>query len=415
MQETPTQDTPQQDKAASKKAPAKAKKALVKKNPSPQAKQKTSSGVAWLAVVLVVFATGAGYLAFTQLEQRLDQVSKRTDEAKKSTSELSNKLQSNTKEVSIEVVDLSKQLSELQQSSSEKISLLQKQVGKNRRQWLIAEAEYLTSIANTRLQLVGDVDAAIIALQAADQRLKENGDPMTFAVRKQLAKEINILKGTELPDTVGISSQILALEDAVSNMGVSKPHAGTAQATQIGKAAPSPLPENIQETLNEAWENFSKLIVVRRHDKPMAALMTPERVELIRKNLALKLESARLALINQNQALYTASIAISIKWLGDYFDANKPSVKTAIEQLNELKNTAIKVELPSIALSLKMLRDLPILTIADQIEPSVATHKSVKKVTPPALEAVVKKAMTKKLSAQEETTSSLDESIKAGH
>ena len=415
MQETPTQDTPKQDKAASKKAPAKAKKALVKKSPSPQAKQKTSSGVAWLAVVLVVFATGAGYLAFTQLEQRLDQVSKRTDEAKKSTSELSNKLQSNTKEVSIEVVDLSKQLSELQQSSSEKIALLQKQVGKNRRQWLIAEAEYLTSIANTRLQLVGDVDTAIIALQAADQRLKENGDPMTFAVRKQLAKEINILKGTELPDTVGISSQILALEDAVSNMGVSNPHAGTAQAVQIGKAAPSPLPENIQETLNEAWENFSKLIVVRRHDKPMAALMTPERVELIRKNLALKLESARLALINQNQALYTASIAISIKWLGDYFDANKPSVKTAIEQLNELKNTAIKVELPSIALSLKMLRDLPLLTIADQIEPALSTQTTVEKVTTPAVEAAVKKAPTEKPATKEKAATSVDESIKAGH
>jgi len=415
MQETPKQETTDKDNATSKQAPAKAKKAVAKKTSDTQVKQKTGAGVAWLAVILVVVATGAGYLAFTQLKQRLDQVSNSTDSAKKSTSELSTELQSNTIGINTEIADLSEQLSELQQSSSEKIALLQKQVGKNRRQWLIAEAEYLTSIANTRLQLVGDIDTAIIALQAADQRLKENGDPMTFAVRKQLAKEINILKGTELPDTVGLSSQILALEDAVSNMGISKPHAGTAQAPEIGKADPSAIPENIQETLNEAWENFSKLIVVRRHDKPMAALMTPERVELIRKNLALKLESARLALINQNQALYTASIAISIKWLSDYFDTNKPSVKTAIEQLNELKNTAIKVELPSIALSLKMLRDLPLLTIADQIEPALSTQATVEKVTTPAVETAVKKAPTEEPATKEKTTTSVDESIKAEH
>ncbi|MGB1701749.1 MAG: uroporphyrinogen-III C-methyltransferase, partial [Cycloclasticus sp.] len=73
---------------------------------------------------------------------------------------------------------------------------------------------------------------------------------------------------------------------------------------------PSPIPESIEQTLNDAWENFSKLIVVRRSDKPMAALMTPERIELIRKNLALKLEAARLALINQHQTLFTESIAI---------------------------------------------------------------------------------------------------------
>jgi len=365
---------PNKSEPVSKKKPADKKTALTKKPPNTQEKQKTSSVIAWLAIVLVVGASAAAYLAFTQLQQQVTKLSSLSSSEQKKSSAFSQQLQS---EVSQLNSSLSGQLEGFQQSSSEKFDLLQKQVGKNRRQWLIAEAEYLSRLANTRLQLAGDVSTAIIALQSADQRLKENGDPTTFAVREQLAKEINLLKSTDIPDTVGLSSQLIALETAVSSMGINEPYAGTAQAPEIGKGDPSAIPENIQQTLNDAWANFSKLVVVRRSDKPIAALMTPEQVELIRKNLALKLEAARLALINKDVTLYRASIAISVDWLNDYFDTNKATVKTAIEQLNTLKDTPIKAQLPSIALSLKMLRDLPLLTMAEPTEtPAEQTDKA---------------------------------------
>lgn len=374
MQDTAKQETSNKDKTTSKQVAEKPKKTVEKKSPDNKTPKKSGAGIAWLAIVLTLFAIGAGYFSYQQLVLQLNQLTNSFGSFQQSASSMSNKLDSQTARIDTDISNASKQWHERQQSTDESITLLQKQVGKNKRQWLIAEAEYLVSVANTRLLLAGDLDTAIVALQTADQRLKENGNPMTFAVRQQLAKEINILKSTELPDIVGLSSQILALEDAVSNMGISEPHAGTAQAPEIGKGEPSPIPENIQETLNDAWENFSKLVVVRRNDKPIAALMTPERVELIRKNLALKLESARLALINQNQALYTASIAISKKWLGDYFDTNKAAVKTAIEQLAILENTSIKSELPSIALSLKMLRELPLLALPENNEPIAAAN-----------------------------------------
>lgn len=374
MQDTAKQETSNKDKTTSKQVAEKPKKTVEKKSPDNKTPKKSGAGIAWLAIVLTLCAIGAGYFAYQQLVLQLSQLTNRSESFQQSASSMSNKLDSQTARIDADISNASKQWHERQQSTDESITLLQKQVGKNKRQWLIAEAEYLVSIANTRLLLAGDLATAIVALQTADLKLKENGDPMTFAVRQQLAKEINILKSTELPDIVGLSSQILALEDAVSNMGISEPHAGTAQAPGIGKGQPSPIPENIQETLNDAWENFSKLVVVRRNDKPIAALMTPERVELIRKNLALKLESARLALINQNQALYTASIAISKKWLGDYFDTNKAAVKTAIEQLAILENTSIKSELPSIALSLKMLRELPLLALPENNEPIAAAN-----------------------------------------
>ena len=38
---------------------------------------------------------------------------------------------------------------------------------------MIADAEYLLSVANQRLHLVGDVNTTRMALEAADQRLRE--------------------------------------------------------------------------------------------------------------------------------------------------------------------------------------------------------------------------------------------------
>jgi len=368
------------DKPSSNKAPAPAKKAIAKKPVDKPVKQKTGSGIGWLAIILVLIAAGAGFFGFQQLEQKINELSNGANTAETNISDLSQGITSNAEHLGTKAQHLSEQLVALQQQSNEKFTLLQKQVGKNKRQWLIAEAEYLTSVANTRLLLADDVATAISALQAADQRLKENGDPITYPIRKQLAKEIIELKSTKLPDIVGISSQLSALEGAVSQMEIIEPHAGTAQAPAIGKGDVSPIPENIQDTLDEAWANFSKLVVVRRNDEPMAALMTPERVELIRKNLALKLETARLALVNKNQALYTASITMTIEWLADYFDAENPAVKAALEQLHTLEGTSIEAKLPSIALSLKMLRNLPILSITEQAYASpVSIKQTVKK------------------------------------
>lgn len=364
--------TPKKSPATGSTTAAKGNEKALANNIETEAKPAPKTGrlLASFAIILILLATAVGYWAFIHLKQSVDQLFANTVNNEKNTSQLTQNIRSGTDQIA----ELKTELKALQLESDEQINLLQQQVGKNKRQWQVAEAEYLTRLANTRLRLAGDVGTAIIALQAADQRLKENGDPSTFVVREQLAKEIHALNSVSLPDIVGISSQLLALESAISHMTISEPHAGRAQAANIGKGESSPAPENIQQTLNDAWQNFSKLIVVRRHDKPLAAMMTPEQVELIRKNLALKLEAARLALIRGDEALYTASIDISIEWLSAYFDNDQPAVKSTLAQLNHLKNTAITVSLPSIDTSLKLLRDIPLLAISEQapISPKTA-------------------------------------------
>lgn len=385
-QKTPASDkkTSEDTKKISSNATSKAAKVPAKppvKKTTPAAKEKKGNAIAWVALILIIAVGAAGAFAYITIDKKINSVESASanaaQQSQQAASALSSSAQSSTQSLQKALDKLTAQHQTLEKQSSEKISLLQRQVSKSKRQWLISEAEYVTSVANTRLYLVGDVATAIAGLEAADQRLKENGDPIVFPVREQIAREIASLKRVELPDVVGISSKLLILEESVSQMEITEPHAGKAQAPEIGGGDTSPIPENIQQTLQDAWANFSKLVVVRRSDEPMAALMTPEQVELIRKNLALKIEAARLALIHKDEGLYAASLSITAEWLAAYFDANDAAVKAAIEEINTLKGVSITVELPDISKSLQMLRDLPLTSLEPEV---VATPAVVEKV-----------------------------------
>jgi uncharacterized protein HemX len=63
-------------------------------------------------------------------------------------------------------------------------------------------AEYLLSVANRRLHLMGDVSTTIEALKAADNRLRESGDTAAFKVRSQIVKEISAVKKVQVADVV---------------------------------------------------------------------------------------------------------------------------------------------------------------------------------------------------------------------
>ncbi len=370
-----------------------APKAADKKGQPTAVTKKPSNFLAWLTIFFVFLASGGSYFAYIQLQQQSMYQSELSLKNHQDTLRQVASLLKTNQSLSANLTTLTEQFNRTQLISNDKVARIEKQMGKNKRQWLIAEAQYLVNLANIRLQLVGDVDTAIIALQSADARLKQNGDPLTFKVRDQLAKEISSLKNAPQPDLVGISAQLIALESLVGHMHVHTPHAGTAQAAHIG-TSPN-MPESLQETIDNAWETFSKLIVVRRHDKPLAATMTPEQVELIKKNLALKLEAARLALINQDQALYLACINITSQWISDYFDATDKTVTLVTSELAQLKSLTIKASYPSIALSLKLLNELPILAIEEQQTSSPKANVKAQENKPLASPSTLQQPPTK--------------------
>ena len=245
------------------------------------------------------------------------------------------------------------------------VNRIQRQLGKTRGDWLIADAEYLLTVANERLHLVADVKTSLLALEAADQRLRESGDPGVFKVRDALAKEINILKKSETPDIVGLSSRLRALEDVVYGMPLRLPHASKIDEAKNREDDKKPVPKS------EGWDGFidlaiqdvQGLVTIKRTDIPVKGVLMEGQVTVIRENLLLKLEMARVAVIERNEQLFWDNLDAALSWISRHFDTNADKTKVVAADIKALRKVRLDFDFPNISKSLVLLRNITKLRI----------------------------------------------------
>jgi uncharacterized protein HemX len=246
---------------------------------------------------------------------------------------------------------------------SAEITQLKRQLGKTRGDWLVADAEYLLSVANQRLHLMGDLKTTRMALEAADQRLRESGDTAAFKVREQIAKEIAGLRTVNLPDIVGIYSSVQILKGKVNGLATILPYAGKplTESKQIHDH------DQVQESeghgvLDAALQVLEGYVTVRHSDQPVTEIITEQEVEFIRQQLNVKLEMVKISLVQQNDALFQENIADAKQWLNANFTKNT-RFKSFLSELNALKAVQLRTQFPNISQSLKMLKDITKLRI----------------------------------------------------
>ena len=262
------------------------------------------------------------------------------------------------------------------------MSKVQRQLGKTRGDWLIADAEYLLSIANQRLLLVGDLNTTKEALIAADQRLRESGDAAVYIIRGQIAKEIGQLKNVEAPDIVGIYSTIQLLSENVDRLTTFLPHENKEIIPTEPQQETKDKEQN-QGLVDAAIDKLEGLVTIRHTEQPILSIITPEQARFMKEELKVKLEMVKLSLVQQNDALFKSSIADAKKWLAKHFAKNKNS-KSFAKELDKLNETPIRGQFPDISQSLKMLRDIVKLRIdTDKTVASSKPKKSDKPKTPP--------------------------------
>ena len=85
-------------------------------------------------------------------------------------------------------------------------------------------------------------------------------------------------------------------------------------------------------------------------------LLTPDAAQLVRNNLALQLQAARLALLRGEQAVFEQSLDDAIALLGDYFDSGSAQVESARQTIEEIRGSMVAVSPPDISESLRLLR-----------------------------------------------------------
>ncbi len=348
--------------------------------------EKPASGAAaafiFLALVFSLLAGGAAFLLFQSLEttraeltQQLETTrSKLSDVTIKLNGEISGQLRtlndamgsisSDQQQFQTQVssqqqatATLSKTLKVSNQQMLQSIDVLFKQKGRERIGWVLAEVDYLLLIANHSLQLQNDVATAIAALEAADYRLLDTGDPGTIGSRTKIRDEIQILKALQQPDVVGMAARLASIIKTVPDLPIKYTHLNTKEkiAALVEKKA-SHDAADLQQAGKDFLHELRGLVVFRQLDESPEALMTPAQQFFLQQNLQLKLETARRSLLMGQQALFVQSLKESAQWLQEFFDLEISQVRQAIAEVKALQAMTITSDMPNISGSIKVLR-----------------------------------------------------------
>ena len=357
----------------------------------------------WFGVIIlliIIGLAGAGFYFFTQLRDQQQglggevkgEISKQIADYQSQLVAIQSQLATVEANVAGKDTHFTKTLADFSQLHNEKldstrkelnesIARLQRQLGKTRGDWLIADAEYLLSVANERLHLVGDVNTTREALEAADQRLRESGDAGTFKVREEIAREVAMLNSVSVPDIVGIYASIQTLQDRVDKLTLFLPYTGKTLTAPAEIKAPSGAAAEDQSLLGSAMNQLGGIVTIRHTEHEVKAILTPEEAQFIHEQLRVKLEMVKISLVQRNEAIFQSSLADAKKWTEQNF-AKNADVDNFIAELDRLDNLKIRSQLPDISLSLKMLKDIATLRIETDkaMQPSEAVAADKKTI-----------------------------------
>jgi len=257
-------------------------------------------------------------------------------------------------------------LDALEQRIDQQGKRLQNLTNTSREDWQLAEAEYLLRLAGQRLLMERGTTGAIALLQAADQLLLKLDDLDLFSVREKLSRDITALKLASAVDQTGVylrlaglTEQVMALpllpnqlrEEAVTSVAMNV-------TALVESSPPTPLTtwQQLQQNFLTAFSDMGEFIKVRQHDQPPQALLPIDGGLYLQQNIRLSIERAQLALLREEQKIYSGSLEQAAQLLTRYYNTQAQARELAAT-LKTQAQQAVVIELPSINGSLLALQD----------------------------------------------------------
>jgi len=246
----------------------------------------------------------------------------------------------------------------LTESQNQQVALeaLYQELSRNRDEWALAEIDQILTIAAQQLQLAGNVQAALVALQTADARLARGDRPQFIPLRKVLGRDIERLKATPSIDVVGLTLKLDQVSASIDSVPLVIDER-LAPAT----GAPRPEGEGFWARLGyEVWDEMKSLVRIQVMDRPDPGLVSPTQAFFLRENLKLRLLNARLALLARNETVYRQDIKSAQGWVDRWFDARSRQTQAVQSSLKQLAAASVQIEIPTIAESLNAVRNYKI-------------------------------------------------------
>ncbi|MCU1749760.1 uroporphyrinogen-III C-methyltransferase [Pseudomonas sp. 6D_7.1_Bac1] len=251
-----------------------------------------------------------------------------------------------------ELEDRRRLVTQLQGDQQRLSQRLETVLGASRKDWRLAEAEHLLRLASLRLSALQDISSAQALVQGADEILREQNDPGSFAAREQIAKSLAALRSTEQPDRTGLFLQLGALRDQVVELSELAPEFherdSLSSLTSDGDGA---------SRWAQWWDQVSRYIRIDFNaDKNIRPLLAGQSLTQVRLALGLALEQAQWAALNGQAPVYTQALAEARDVLKGSFNQDNPQSKVMLEQVAELSKQPVTVITPDLATTLSTVQ-----------------------------------------------------------
>ena len=220
---------------------------------------------------------------------------------------------------------------------------------------LRAEAEYYLTVANTELTLTSDFETAVTALELADGRLAEIGNPALTPVREAIAGELLALKSVRLPDIEGI---VLSLGRLAARADELPLRADLPVTLAVASDAELEAEPGLARLWLAMKRTLLDLVRVERRDDPVPQALSAAERALARSRLSIELELARVAALRGDEQAFSSGLEMAETLLERDFDVASAEIDGALTLLGELRKLDVDPDRPDISGSLNLLRAL---------------------------------------------------------
>jgi uncharacterized protein HemX len=349
MPKIPKMEATQSKKSGSKENLFSAKPAPKLKAPKKRSKLRP---LPYIAVILALMAlAGIAWAAYNQYQMQQNFKQLKTDLKQQASAQTElNQSSSQTAQSSLQTAygnqQIINQQSLLIQQLSQALTATQQKVrelsGRQKQDWLLAEAEYLIKLAQLKITLEKDKFTAIALLKTADQRILQTADNSLLELRQMIAQDITDLQLVTAPDLSGIASQLNAVSSQIPQLTLI-----ALEFEPLNKLKNRTKPSSQGFNWKVAYENFlSDFVTIKDHSQPVKPLMSANQRGNLNSNIQLALQQAQIALLRGEQGLYQINLNNAIKWIGEFFQNNQ-AAQTILQTLTQVNGISINVQLPS--------------------------------------------------------------------
>ncbi len=337
-------------------------------SPEARADARDSHGSRVVPALLVLCLIGVGVLGWQWWDMRStlattqDELTRRLSES----DDAARTARAGVNQVQDNVITLQGKIGLLEAKSEETrgqaaaLDSLYQEFSRSRDDRLMAEVDQAVGIAGQQLELAGNVEAALIALQ--DAKLASAGDARLMPLRRAVARDIERLRAAPRVDITGVTLKLENLLESVDQM----PLAFTVEAA--ANPAPEKTPKGafmddplayLRALGKDLWAELRSLIRVERIDASAEpVLLSPSQSTYLRENLKIRLLTARLALLGRDQQTFAADTAQAVDWIKRYFNLNDERVSGMLASLEAVQKTPIAPERPELTETMAALATL---------------------------------------------------------